>query len=80
MQLREASNMKILKSLSLTGFVFGLLGWLYIAMNSWIHPKTLAWPLTHLLPYPREDTFGIICFTVSFISFFIWNLVKENTK
>jgi hypothetical protein len=69
---------KLIRSLSFTFFVFGLLGWLYIVLNSAIHPVTLSWPLTHLLPFPREDTFGAISFFVSFISFFIWNMTKEE--
>jgi hypothetical protein len=70
--------MKILRALSLTLFVFGLLGWIYIAVNASAHPGTLALPLTHFLPYPREDTFGAICFLVSMISFFVWNLLREE--
>ncbi len=72
--------MKILKSLSLTLFVFGFAGWLYIVLNSEIHPYTLSLPLTHFLPYPREDTFGVLCFLVSGISFFVWNVLKETER
>lgn len=70
--------MKIIKSLSLTIFLFGLLGWVYIAMNAVFHPETLPLPLTHLLDFPREDTFGAICFGTSFVSFFVWNMVKDS--
>ena len=72
--------MRIMKALSFTLFVFGLLGWLYIVLNSAIHPWTLAMPLTHFLPFPREDTAGEISFVMSLISFFIWNLVKDEKK
>jgi hypothetical protein len=70
--------MKIIKALSLTLFVYGFAGWIYIAFNAVFHMQTLSMPLTHLLPYPREDTFGIICYAVSFVSFFIYNLVKDH--
>jgi heme O synthase-like polyprenyltransferase len=70
--------MKILRALSLTLFVFGLLGWIYIVVNSEVHLWTLAMPLTHFLPYPREDTSGEISFLVSMASFFVWNLVKDK--
>jgi hypothetical protein len=70
--------MKMLRSLSLTLFVFGLLGWVYIVLNAEIHPQTLVMPLTHLLPYPREDTFGIVSFLVSMISFFVWRLISDR--
>jgi len=70
--------MKLIKALFFTLFVFGLLGWLYIVAVSLVHPKTLTLQLTHLAPWPREDTFGEVSFAVSFISFFIWNLVKDH--
>jgi len=70
--------MKIIRATCLTLFVFGFAGWIYIAGNAWFHPETLSWGLTHFAPWPREDTFGAASFAVSFISFFIWNLTKDN--
>ena len=70
--------MKIVRSLLLTLFLFGLLGWIYIAFNAVFHPWTLPLPLTHLAPWPREDTFGAGCFLVSMISFFCWNLLIKQ--
>jgi len=43
-----------------------------------VHPETLTIQLTHFAPWPREDTFGVVSFAVSFVSFFIWNLIKDN--
>ena len=70
--------MKALRSFFLTLFIFGLLGWLYIVLNSAVHPITLAMPLTHFASWPREDTFGALCFAISMISFFAWNLLKKE--
>lgn len=39
---------------------------LYIATAAMIHPETLSMQLTHLTPWLREDTFGILCFAISF--------------
>ena len=64
--------------MSLTLFVFGLCGWIYIAAVALVHPETLTIQLTHFAPWPREDTFGEVSFAVSFISFFVWNLTKEK--
>jgi hypothetical protein len=72
--------MKIIKSASLTLFVFGLLGWLYIAVVAIVHPQTLTLQLTHFAPWPREDTFGEVSFVISFLSFFIWNLIREKER
>lgn len=68
---------KFVKALTLTLFVYGFSGWIYIAENAVFHPETLDMPLTHFASWPREDTFGAICFGVSFISLFIFLLVKE---
>jgi len=70
--------MKFIQATSLTLFVFGLVGFIYIAGNAWFHMETLGMPLTHFLPYPREDTAGIVSFFVSMISFFIWLLIKDK--
>lgn len=72
--------MKIIRAISLTLFVFGFFGWLYIAAVALVHPETLTIQLTHFASWPREDTFGEVSFAVSFVSFFIWNLVKEEKK
>jgi hypothetical protein len=52
---------------SLSRYTFA--GWVYIAANAVVHPETLPLRLTHFAPFPREDTFGIACFGVSFLSF-----------
>jgi hypothetical protein len=70
--------MKLIKALSLTSFVFGFTGWVYIALVALVHPDTLPIQLTHLTPWLREDTFGIISFIMSSVSFFVWNLVKDQ--
>jgi hypothetical protein len=65
-------------ALSFTVFVFGFSGWIYIAMNAVHHPETLALPLTHLLPFPREDIFGMVCFALSFIALFTYMYLRED--
>ena len=70
--------MKVIRALALTLFVFGLIGFLYIVLSATFHPQTLTMQLTHFADWPREDTFGEASFAISFISFFIWNLVKEK--
>lgn len=69
---------RILRALSFTVFVFGFAGWVYIAQNATNHPETLALPLTHFAPYPREDTFGVVCFALSFIALFIYMYLKDE--
>ncbi len=69
---------RVIKSLSLSGFIFGFAGWVYIVINSEVHPYTLHWRLTHFATWPHEDTFGEICFLIALISFFIYNFIKDK--
>ena len=70
--------MKALRTFLLTLAVYGFAGWAYIAMNAVFHPESLSWQLTHLTPWIREDTFGILCFIVSITSFFFFILTKKE--
>jgi hypothetical protein len=58
--------------------IYGFAGWVYIAIVALVEPDTLSWQLTHFAPYPREDTFGEACFVISFISFFIYKLLRSS--
>jgi hypothetical protein len=71
-------KMKIIRALSLTLSIYGFAGWFYIVLNAVVHPRTMSDPVTHFTPFLREDTFGIISFGVSFISFFVWRLTREK--
>ena len=70
--------MKTIHALSFTVFFFGFAGWVYIAGNAISHPETLSMPLTHFLSWPREDTFGAVCFLLSFIALFTYMMLKEK--
>lgn len=69
---------KLFQAIAFTLFVHSFAGWFYIAENAVFHPETLAWPLTHLVSWPREDTFGIICFGVSIVSLFTYMMIKDK--
>jgi hypothetical protein len=58
-------------------FLFSTLGGLYIIGSALIHPQTLPIQLSHLTPWIREDTFGIMCWIISFISFISWNIIRD---
>jgi hypothetical protein len=74
----KKSSRSVLKALTFTLFVYGSAGWVYIALNAVFHQETLHLPLTHLLSWPREDTFGAVCFGVSAISLFLYRILKED--
>lgn len=72
--------LRLIRALSFTVFVFGFAGWIYIANNAVHHPETLALPLTHFLPYPREDTFGTACFALSFVALFVYMYLRDDKQ
>jgi hypothetical protein len=55
--------------------IYSFAGWAYIALNAVVHPVSLGWRLTHFAPWPHEDTFGEVCFGVSFFSLLAYNLM-----
>ncbi len=71
---------KVLKALTLTLFIFGFAGWVYIVINSEVHMRTLGLQLTHFASWPHEDTFGEMCFAISFVSFFFYQLLRDEPK
>jgi hypothetical protein len=71
---------RFFQALTLTLFVFGFAGWVYIVINSEVHLYTLHLQLTHFAKWPHEDTFGEMCFAVSFVSFFAYQLLRNERK
>jgi hypothetical protein len=69
--------MKFVEAFLCTVWLYGLMGGVYICVNAWVHPQTLPLQLTHLTPWIREDTFGMVCFTCSALAFFGLEMVKK---
>jgi hypothetical protein len=74
----RSQGIKALTALSLSLAVYGMVGWIYVAICGLVAPDTLHLPLTHLLPHLREDTSGVISFIVSFIGFLVYRIVRDN--
>ena len=60
--------------------LYAFAGWVYIALVALVHPQTLGLQLTHFVKLPHEDTFGEICFVVSFVSFFIYSVLRHMDR
>lgn len=58
--------------------LYGFAAWVYIALVALVHPYTLGWQLTHFTSFPHEDTFGEVSFAVSFVSYFIYHLIRSS--
>jgi hypothetical protein len=72
--------MHIFQAFLKTVWLYGLAGGLYICVNAWVHPESLSWQVTHLTPWLREDTFGIISFGASALAFFILQTLGKSSK
>jgi hypothetical protein len=70
-------GIKILAALSLAIAVYGMAEWLYVAVCSLVIPSVLPLPLTHLLPFLREDTSGVISFALSFLGFATYRVLRD---
>jgi hypothetical protein len=58
--------------------LYGFAAWVYVALVALIQPWTLNWQLTHLARWPRTDTFGEICFAVSFVAFWFHSVLSRQ--
>jgi hypothetical protein len=58
--------------------LYGFAGWVYIVVVALVEPNTLGLQLTHFAKFPHEDTFGEVCFAVSVVSFFVYDLLSSS--
>jgi hypothetical protein len=69
-------NQRITESALSVIAVYTFMGWVYVALCALVAPETLQLPLTHLFAWPHEDTFGVICFALSFVSALAWRILR----
>jgi hypothetical protein len=77
---RERSN--LLRTVTLTMFLYGLLVWVYVIVIRLVHPLWLSEPFSHIQFPPfdwRLDEVGMLAFAVSAVGFFIWQIAKKQT-
>ena len=67
---------KAFRQLALAVAIYGMIEWIYVAICSLVVPNTLVLPLTHVLPWLREDTSGVIGFTFSFLGFLYYRVTR----
>lgn len=76
----RSRGLKLLREASLAVAVYGMLGWIYVAICALTAPYTLALPLTHLVPWLREDTSGVISFVLSFAAFVLYRMARSDGR
>jgi hypothetical protein len=75
---KRSLGMRIATAISLAFAVYGLIGFIYVAICAFVAINTLYLPLTHLFPQLREDTSGAISFIVSFVGFVVYRIVRDS--
>ncbi len=73
----RSRGVRILTALSFALAIYGMVGWIYVAICGLVASNTLYLPLTHLFPHLREDTAGAISFIVSFIAFVVYRYIRN---
>lgn len=68
----ERRSTQLIRALSLGAMLYGMILWIYVAICALVAPYTLKLPLTHLIPFLREDTSGDLAFALSFCGFVIY--------
>jgi hypothetical protein len=69
----------LIKALSLGLMIYGMVLWIYVAICALVVPDTLKLPLTHLIPFIREDTSGGLGFALSFCGFVIYRFMAGRS-
>ena len=75
---RSRRSLTVVREVSLALAVYGMAGWIYVGLCALVAPTTLALPLTHLMPWLREDTAGVLSFIVSFLGFVCYRLTSRS--
>lgn len=75
---RSRRGLMVVREISLALAVYGMAGWIYVGLCALVAPTTLALPLTHLMPWLREDTAGVLSFIVSFLGFVSYRLTSRS--
>ena len=70
----------VVREIALAVAVYGMAGWIYVAVCALVAPGTLTLPLTHLLPWLREDTSGVLSFIVSFLGFITFRIAGQGRQ
>jgi hypothetical protein len=68
---------RLLNTIFLAFAIYGFAAWVYVAAVALALPQTLPWQLTHLVSWPRTDTFGEASFAISFGAFIAYRLTRS---
>ncbi len=69
-----------LANLALAVCVYSFAAWIYVALVALLQPRTLSWQLTHFAAWPRTDTFGEVCFLLSFLAFIAHRTLRQEPR
>ena len=72
----------LVRVVALTGFLFGLLVWMYVVAIQITHPDWIYLPFSHVDYFPfnhRLDEIGMTAFAVAAVGFLIWQ-IELNIK
>jgi hypothetical protein len=77
---RGQQVIRLISAVSLGATIYGLLLWVYVAICGIVVPYTLSLPLTHLIPFLREDTSGDLGFAISSMGFIVYHFINHKPR
>jgi len=71
----RGSTLRAISMIGFVLFVFGLLGWLYVASFKITIPNSSNWPLSSWTPWLTMGDFGMISFILSMAGLLFWTIL-----
>jgi len=76
----RGSTLRAISMIGFAVFVFGLLGWLYVASFKITIPNSSSWPLSSWTPWLTMGDFGIISFIISIAGLLFWTILFVSAR
>jgi hypothetical protein len=76
--IRRLGIRRLAVALLRTTWLYASAGFGYVAASAVFRPRQVGDHLWHSLPWLRKDTFGIVCFAVSALTFLVLRLVDRR--
>ena len=77
MEILEQERRKFLSALFLGAWIYGLILWAYIVIDSFIFPPYQYLPISQYVPI-KQNILADIAFPFSFVAFVLWAYYREQ--
>jgi hypothetical protein len=75
----ESNRRKKVSAILLGAWIYSLIAWGYIVVDSFLFPPYQYLPISKFIPI-QENILADIAFPTSFICFVVWEYMREKTR